>query len=81
MEMVLATSEASNTARKLQLSANCWPAGRAGNRREGGREREWEILKQGRCIAKKFTTSVGQLIEPLFGRNSMISKYFIGCSE
>lgn len=34
MEMVLATSEASNTARKLQLSANCWPAGRAENERE-----------------------------------------------
>lgn len=79
MEMVLATSEASNTARKLQLSANCWPAGRAGNERE--RERGGEILKQGRCCTKKFTTSVGQLIEPLFGLNSMISKYFIGCSE
>lgn len=77
MEMVLATSEASNTARKLQLSANCWPAGRA----ENEREKEGKILKQGRCIAKKFTTSVGQLIEPLFGRNSMISKYFIACSE
>lgn len=78
MEMVLATSEASNTARKLQLSANCWPAGRAENERE---RRGGEILKQGRCCARKFTTSVGQLIEPLFGRNSMISKYFIGCSE
>lgn len=33
MEMALATSEASNTARKLQLSANCWPAGRVGRER------------------------------------------------
>lgn len=49
MEMALATSGASNTARKLQLSANCWPARRAGYKR--GRERE--ILKQNRCIAKK----------------------------
>lgn len=56
-------------------------ASRACREREGVGEREGEIIKQGRCIAKKFTTSVGQLIEPLFGLNSMISKYFIGCSE
>lgn len=41
-----------------------------------------ELVKQARYIAKKFTTSVGQLIEPLSrGLNSMIffCKYFIGC--
>lgn len=36
MEMALETSEASNTARKLQLSANCWTASREGRGGEGG---------------------------------------------
>lgn len=79
MEMALETSEASNTARKLQLSANCWTASSAGRGVDGG---GGELVKQARYIAKKFTTSVGQLIEPLSrGLNSMIffCKYFIGC--
>lgn len=80
MEMALETSEASNTARKLQLSANCWTASSAGRGVDGG---GGELVKQARYIAKKFTTSVGQLIEPLSrGLNSMMfffCKYFIGC--
>lgn len=41
MEMALATSEASNTARKLQLSANCWTADCG-----GGGVQEWGAARK-----------------------------------